>query len=116
MQPKPQKKASSGGRVPSLDVLRSLAITLVFFDHAGVLSGRPALHPLIAGGAGVDLFFVLSGWLLGRQLLVELRARDTIDVPRFLARRWMRTLPAYYALLAANLAQAAWQAHEVQWH
>jgi peptidoglycan/LPS O-acetylase OafA/YrhL len=52
------------------------------------------------GGIGVELFFVLSGWLLGRQLCLELADTGTIDVWRFWLRRWLRTLPAYFAVLA----------------
>jgi peptidoglycan/LPS O-acetylase OafA/YrhL len=49
---------------------------------------------------------VLSGWLLGRQLMRELHDTDTIDLRRFWYRRWLRTLPAYYAVLAFTFA---WQ-------
>ncbi len=61
------------------------------------------------GGHGVDLFFVLSGWLLGYLLLHERRATETIDVWRFWKRRWLRTLPAYYAVLLLTLGQRGFQ-------
>jgi peptidoglycan/LPS O-acetylase OafA/YrhL len=48
---------------------------------------------------GVDLFMLISGWLLGRQLLRE-SAQGGIDPWRFYVRRWLRTLPPYYAMLA----------------
>jgi peptidoglycan/LPS O-acetylase OafA/YrhL len=87
--------------------LRSLAIVLVVTAHTVLAYGAPpALAPLQLGGTGVDLFFVLSGWLLGRQLMLELRKTGTIELRRFWSRRWMRTLPAYYAVLAATLLQA----------
>jgi peptidoglycan/LPS O-acetylase OafA/YrhL len=54
----------------------------------------------------VDLFFVLSGWLLGHQLLRELKRTGTIEVRRFWTRRWMRTLPAYFVVLGLTYA---WQ-------
>lgn len=57
------------------------------------------------GAYGVELFFVLSGWLLGRQLLTELQATGSIRVRRFLARRWLRTLPIYYVLLGVFFAR-----------
>lgn len=85
----------------SLDVLRCVAIVLVINCHAAVtFVGEPWRSVLGLGGRGVDLFFVLSGWLLGQQLLTELAETSTIEVRRFWARRWLRTLPAYYAVLA----------------
>lgn len=91
----------------SLDALRAAAILMVLACHV-VNSFRPHT-PLAAaasvGGRGVDLFFALSGWLLGSQLFREVKRTGTVDVRRFWARRWMRTLPAYYAVLAATFAQ-----------
>jgi peptidoglycan/LPS O-acetylase OafA/YrhL len=88
-------------RNSSLDLLRSLAIILVVNAHTASILGQTGyLHVFQLGGVGVDLFFVLSGWLLGQMLLQELRTTDGIDVKRFWYRRWMRTLPAYYVVLA----------------
>jgi len=87
-------------RNATLDLWRSTAIIFVINCHvAGEFLSQPELSFLRLGGVGVDLFFVLSGWLLGKQLLVELRDTGTIDVRRFWLRRWLRTLPAYYAVL-----------------
>src|SRR5215471_10027057 len=98
---------SAGHRYPGLDFLRALAIVLVVDCHAvTVLRSQPEYRVLQLGGKGVDLFFVLSGWLLGRQLMRELRDTNTIDLRRFWYRRWLRTLPAYYAVLAFTFA---WQ-------
>jgi peptidoglycan/LPS O-acetylase OafA/YrhL len=95
-----------GKNVPSLDLLRSYAIVSVVAAHAVLAFGAPpALAPLRAGGTGVDLFFILSGWLLGGQLMRELAATGTISLRRFWSRRWMRTLPAYYAVLCATFVQ-----------
>lgn len=88
-------------RLWSLDVLRSAAIMLVLTAHIVLGYGAPALlAPLQLGGIGVDLFFVLSGWLLGGQIFKELSYTDRIDIKRFWLRRWIRTLPAYYVVLA----------------
>jgi peptidoglycan/LPS O-acetylase OafA/YrhL len=85
----------------SLDVLRALAVILVVNCHAASYLGNSGyLSAFQLGGVGVDLFFVLSGWLLGQQLLRELHTTGQIDISRFWYRRWMRTLPAYYAVLA----------------
>ncbi len=89
-----------------LDVLRALAILMVFTGHTVLSYGSPAaLSPLQFGGTGVDLFFVLSGWLIGYQLFSELNKYGNIDVKRFWIRRWMRTLPAYYAVLIFTIIQ-----------
>lgn len=89
-----------------MDLLRSIAILLVVLAHAVLSFGAPSyLAPLQYGGTGVDLFFVLSGWLLGGQLFREVDKTGRVDVRKFWARRWMRTLPAYYAVLIASLLQ-----------
>lgn len=94
-------------RYPGLDLLRAAAIVLVVNCHATTAFGSPAGYSVLQlGGKGVDLFFVLSGWLLGRQLIRELRDTGAIDLRRFWYRRWLRTLPAYYAVLALTFA---WQ-------
>jgi peptidoglycan/LPS O-acetylase OafA/YrhL len=98
----------TSARYRSLDLLRALAIALVITGHTVTAYGSPPLlAPLRLGGTGVDLFFVLSGWLLGSQLIRELTRTDHIDLRRFWLRRWMRTLPAYYAVLAFTFLQQA---------
>lgn len=101
-------------RYRSMDLLRAVAITLVFLAHTVLSYGQPdALAPLQFGGTGVDLFFVLSGWLLGGQLFKELAKDKSINVKRFWFRRWLRTLPAYYAVLLASVAQRMYSFPEV---
>lgn len=93
-------------RYRSMDLLRAVAILLVLLAHTVLSYGAPAhLAPLQLGGSGVDLFFVLSGWLLGSQLFKEIKQTNSIDVKRFWIRRWMRTLPAYYVVLIFSVAQ-----------
>jgi len=90
----------------ALDGFRALAIMLVFTGHTVHSFGSPAyLYPLQFGGTGVDLFFVLSGWLIGTQLFSERATFGNIQISRFWIRRWMRTMPAYYAVLFATLLQ-----------
>jgi peptidoglycan/LPS O-acetylase OafA/YrhL len=90
----------------SLDLLRAIAILMVFTGHTVLSYGAPShLVPLQLGGTGVDLFFVLSGWLIGYQLFKELKKHNNIDIKRFWIRRWFRTLPAYYAVLTLTIAQ-----------
>lgn len=93
-------------RIFALDAFRALAIMLVFMGHTVNSFGSPAyLYPLQFGGTGVDLFFVLSGWLIGNQLFLEKQRYGDIQIKRFWVRRWMRTLPAYYAVLSVTILQ-----------
>lgn len=95
----------------SLDILRALAILMVVACHAygHFEPGGPFAQTFGLGGRGVDLFFLLSGWLLGHQLFSERRQTGTIHIPRFWLRRGMRTLPAYFAILAVTMGQAVWR-------
>ena len=93
-------------RYGSMDFLRSIAILMVVLAHSVLAYGAPAyIAPLQLGGIGVDLFFVLSGWLLGGQLFKEAAQTKKVDIKRFWIRRWMRTLPAYYAILILSVLQ-----------
>jgi peptidoglycan/LPS O-acetylase OafA/YrhL len=93
-------------RIYYLDLLRAIAIMLVFTGHTVLSYGSPSyLAPMQFGGTGVDLFFLLSGWLIGSQLFSEHKKFSNIDVKRFWIRRWMRTMPAYFAVLFVTLTQ-----------
>lgn len=93
-----------GSRNAGLDVARAAAILLVFLAHTTSFftAGWPRLQLSFDqfGSMGVELFFSLSGFLIGG-LLIRL-ARGGLaagSIWRFLARRWLRTLPLYYAVL-----------------
>jgi peptidoglycan/LPS O-acetylase OafA/YrhL len=88
-------------RNPYLDAIRATAIVLVVLHHLAGVCEMPRWLSLLAlrGYIGVDLFFVLSGWLIGGQLFRAEQRTGTIDLTRFWVRRWARTLPAYYAVL-----------------
>lgn len=91
----------SATRLPGLDLIRAAAILLVIIHHLRWLPGAPVALKWFGLRAyiGVDLFFVLSGWLIGGQLFRELARTGEVDLRRFWAKRWLRTLPAYYAVL-----------------
>lgn len=93
------------GRNFYLDLLRALAIMLVFTGHTVLSAGVESLRFLRFGGSGVDLFFLLSGWLIGSQLYSERQKFGNIEIKRFWFRRWLRTLPAYFVILLATLIQ-----------
>jgi peptidoglycan/LPS O-acetylase OafA/YrhL len=88
-----------------LDVLRGVAVLLVFGRHLemekpdGLIGGAAQLWFRI-GWLGVDLFFVLSGFLIGGLLLSEYERRGRIDVGRFLVRRGLKIYPGYLVFLA----------------
>jgi peptidoglycan/LPS O-acetylase OafA/YrhL len=97
--------------IQGLDVLRSIAITLVFSTHFPFnFSSFPRLKsfPLIYWGwSGVDLFFVLSGYLIGIQLWKEISTTGTIQVGRFLLRRGLRIWPLYFFVISLIVVKAA---------
>jgi peptidoglycan/LPS O-acetylase OafA/YrhL len=79
------------GYAPALDGLRCLAILVVILNHAGPILG----WHLVGGMSGVDLFFVLSGFLI-TTLLLERRGEP---LRRFYARRALRLLPALFVMV-----------------
>jgi peptidoglycan/LPS O-acetylase OafA/YrhL len=89
--------------------LRALAILLVFAGYFGAdfeAAPRIPRFPLFnLSWTGVDLFFVLSGALIGSQLWKELQRTGRIKVGRFLLRRGLRIWPLYFSLLAVLVAQ-----------
>jgi peptidoglycan/LPS O-acetylase OafA/YrhL len=86
-------------RVPALDGLRAVAVLSVIGFHA-------VFFPL-GGVLGVDVFFVLSGFLITALLLQESSTKGRISLSAFYRRRALRLLPALIAMLTAYLAAAA---------
>ncbi|MEA3002971.1 MAG: hypothetical protein QOH81_1759 [Sphingomonadales bacterium] len=98
------KAAEGAARAPrshGLDIVRAAAIAWVMLYHAMNLGLVPYPdHWFVSfGWMGVDLFFVLSGFLIASQLLKPWATGSRPDYPRFFARRLLRTLPAYAAIL-----------------
>jgi len=93
---------------PAFDGLRGIAILPVLMLHVGVnaLPSSDLLRELTRGWYGVDLFFVLSGFLITRILLGELESTGTLDIGRFYRRRVLRLGPAYATMLTAVFAGA----------
>ena len=92
-------------RVLGLDFLRALAIALVFLSHAEkLITSNYAVSPVFhfLGYQGVELFFVLSGFLIGR-ILFRNPVTDWKKMLFFFQRRWLRTLPAFVVALAVNI-------------
>ncbi len=85
-------------RIPELDGLRGIAVLLVVAWHYLDVWATPWLTPFRLGWSGVDLFFVLSGFLIGG-ILLDNRHRRSYFKP-FYGRRIHRIFPLYYAWLA----------------
>ncbi|MBK7614784.1 MAG: acyltransferase [Burkholderiales bacterium] len=88
------------GHRQALDGLRALAILAVMLVHAG----SPGFH---SGWVGVDLFFVLSGFLITTLLMDEVARSGAVNWPFFMARRALRLTPAY-AIYAGFVTGALW--------
>jgi peptidoglycan/LPS O-acetylase OafA/YrhL len=99
-----------GRRLASLDVLRAVAVILVIGRHmkppvpgmygAGLDTFMSAWQR--GGWVGVDLFFVLSGFLVSGLLFSEYQQKHTVNVRRFLIRRGLKIYPAFYVLLVVG--------------
>jgi peptidoglycan/LPS O-acetylase OafA/YrhL len=107
--------------IVSLTGLRGIAALLVFLYHYSALHpgirldltvpwiGSVLQFPLGLGGVGVDVFFVLSGFLLGLPFArAALGAADAPVLSRYFRRRFLRVFPAYYAQLGVIMAAGAW--------
>lgn len=91
---------AAGGHVRALDGMRAVAVVLVLLFHL-------RFPGFSAGFLGVDIFFVLSGFLITTLLLTELDRTGRISLPEFWARRARRLLPALVVLLLV-VAAVTW--------
>lgn len=100
-------------RTYGLDLFRAVAITLVVFGHGLSISGDLfQSFPTIPMIDGVDLFFVLSGFLIGSILIKTIEENKQLNIKiiyGFLKRRWYRTLPNYYLFLLINFVLVNYQ-------
>lgn len=96
-------------RLPGLDLLRAWAIVWVMLFHSYVVGGLGERFAWLQrdGWMGVDLFFVLSGYLIGHQLLAPLMRGEPLGWVAFYRRRAFRILPAFLTVLAVYLAWPA---------
>lgn len=101
-------------KLSGLDHLRALAIILVFLYHYGRLFGHPEWVGDICkfGWTGVDLFFVLSGFLIASQLLQQYDKSNTIFAGEFYVKRFFRIIPAYLTVVAIYFLVPAFREFE----
>jgi peptidoglycan/LPS O-acetylase OafA/YrhL len=89
-------------RNQNLDCLRAVAVFMVLCRHFRFIPGSS--H----GWAGVDLFFVLSGFLIGGLLFQQWKNTDALQIRRFYLRRALKLYPSFYFLIAATAAVSFW--------
>jgi peptidoglycan/LPS O-acetylase OafA/YrhL len=117
--PMTEPKPSDDGRLPGLDGLRAVSIVLVLMAHLKTLPGSPRWSLFLAianhGQFGVEIFFVLSGFLITSLLLKEEKKAGSIDIRQFYIRRAFRILPPAFAyllfvamLILAGISAARW--------
>ena len=97
-RPTPAPTGRGAGFRGDIEGMRAVAVLLVVAFHAGL--------PVTGGYVGVDVFFVLSGFLITCLLVDELRRSGTISFTGFYARRVRRLLPMAAVVLAATAAAA----------
>lgn len=93
---------STPDRIPGLDGLRAVAVLLVFYHHVDQ-------EAFPGGRFGVDVFFVLSGFLISAILMRELRSTGTIAFKAFYRRRAFRLWPALVTVAVVTVPLAAWR-------
>ncbi|HEY9137153.1 MAG TPA: acyltransferase, partial [Terriglobus sp.] len=98
-------------RLHGLDTLRAIAVLAVVLYHLTIFGELPIqLLPVTwHGWMGVDLFFVLSGYLIGRQLVKPYLRGSRPSLKEFYLRRAFRILPAYLAVVALYFVVPAWR-------
>lgn len=89
----------NGKYIPYIDGARGMAIAIVVLSHAGL--GR-----IIPGKFGVTLFFFISGYLITKLLLLELKTKGQIQLSNFYLRRFFRLYPALLGMIAVSLLTA----------
>lgn len=94
MMPASNASSYATGAIPSLDGIRAVAVSLVFFAHGG-------LENLIPGGLGVTIFFVLSGYLITTLMRIEHDRSGSISYRAFYLRRLLRLMPPLFIVVAA---------------
>ncbi|AIY41185.1 acyltransferase family protein [Collimonas arenae] len=101
MSPITQAATSKLHRNNGLDTLRAAAISLVFMYHYMCFVSQEATFGWASriGWVGVDLFFVLSGYLISNQIFGGIVQGQQLSLKNFYARRFLRTLPNFYVVL-----------------
>ena len=112
----------SSSRSLRLDLLRALAVFLVLGRHMHPLSQQlPEFFQVLsrlwqrAGWMGVDLFFVVSGFLVSGLIFSEYRQHRALNLWRFYARRGLKIYPAFYLLLLSTVIVTVQKGKQLKW-
>ncbi len=97
-----QSASAAKTKLYGLDHLRAFAISFVFLYHYTIIFPHPPWLESLAsfGWTGVDLFFVLSGYLIASQLLAEAESERKLALKPFFLKRFFRIIPAYLVMVA----------------
>ena len=107
------KDLSPSPRLNGLDHLRALAITLVFFYHYRMFAHPAWIDDAFGfGWTGVDLFFVLSGYLISSQLFNEINKTGTLHKRSFFTKRFFRIIPPFLVVLCIYFAIPSFRERE----
>jgi len=115
---------SPTGRNETLDILRFVAVSLVLFRHMPNPEVIGQLHIILAyplrilneiGWIGVDLFFVLSGYLVSGLMFKEIKNKGEFSSKRFLIRRGFKIYPSFYLLIGTTLLVACSVGKEIRY-
>lgn len=110
-----QPEVANAVRWAGLDHLRTLAILLVFLFHYQIpIFGHPEWLPPLAkfGWTGVDLFFVLSGFLIAYQVFYGVKNGHGVGVKAFFIKRFFRILPAFWVVVALYFSWSGFHERE----
>jgi peptidoglycan/LPS O-acetylase OafA/YrhL len=109
----PLARALASPRIRGLDFMRAVAVLLVLADHSGLYRLGPLA--VFDGGFGVEIFFVLSGFLITKLLCDEVDRNGSISFRAFYWRRAARLLPAFYLYLLGGAAMLVLMHRELPW-
>lgn len=112
-RPPSLSEALSGSRIPGLDFLRMIAVLLVLGDHSGAVLWGTSIGA--NGALGVELFFVISGFLITWMLLNEHSQSGQINFKAFYQRRVVRLMPIFYAYVAACILMLWIRGRPIPW-
>jgi len=109
-----QNVTANPSRLIQLDILRAIACVLVIISHSPTVPGNTLMQALARGGwVGVDLFFVLSGFLVTSLLFREYLHNGHVCPGRFAIRRAMKIYPTFYVFLLVTTLCIAWLANDL---
>jgi peptidoglycan/LPS O-acetylase OafA/YrhL len=111
------RSALASPRIGGLDFLRAVSVLLVLVEHALDFRGASPLKKFVLGTSslGVEVFFVLSGFLITWMLAGELQRKRSIDYVGFYRRRIARLMPVFFLYIFVVVGYLSLQHRPVPW-